>query len=136
MNKYIIRARQMRSQLDNITKDFTDEQAVKNKELYKDWNGNGIELLTGMIVYYECDLYRVLQNHTTQLDWTPDKAFGLFAKVLGGDNLDVWKQPNSTNGYMIGDKVYFPTKNDDIYESLIDNNIWSPAAYSAGWKKV
>ena len=136
MNKYIKRARQMREQLDNITKDFTDEQAVANKELYSNWNGNGISLTVNTIVYYEGVLYRVIQPHTTQPDWTPDKAVSLFAKVLAGGEIEVWEQPDSTNGYMIGDKVYFPTKNDDIYESLIDNNIWSPAAYPAGWKKV
>jgi len=34
---------------------------------------------------------------------------------------------------MIGDKVLF---NDKVYESTIDNNIWSPAAYPAGWREV
>ena len=136
MNKYIRRARQMREQINGITSDFTDEQAVANKELYPNWNENGISLSVNTIVYYEGVLYRVIQPHTTQPDWTPDKAVSLFAKVLVGDEIEVWEQPDSTNGYMIGDKVYFPTKNDDIYESLIDNNIWSPVAYPAGWKKV
>lgn len=34
---------------------------------------------------------------------------------------------------MIGDKVYYPTAEDSIYESVIDNNVWSPTAYPAGW---
>ena len=44
-----------------------------------------------------------------------------------------WEQPDSTNPYQIGDKVRFENK---IYESLIANNIWSPAAYPAGWREV
>lgn len=135
MNKYIRRARQMRAQLDNITKGFTDEQAVVNKELYPDWK-SGVELIKDSIVYYDENLYRVLQSHISQSDWTPDKAVSLFAKVLAGGEIEVWEQPDSTNGYMIGDKVYYPTKNDNIYESLINNNIWSPVAYPAGWKDV
>ena len=44
-----------------------------------------------------------------------------------------WVQPDSANAYMIGDKVVYEGV---IYESVIDNNIWSPIAYPQGWKVV
>ena len=50
-----------------------------------------------------------------------------------GETILEWKQPSSTNPYMKGDKVIFEGK---TYESLIDNNVWSPAAYPAGWKNI
>ena len=34
---------------------------------------------------------------------------------------------------MKGDKVMFE---GHVYESAIDNNIWSPSAYPAGWTLV
>jgi len=34
---------------------------------------------------------------------------------------------------MVGDKVMF---NGQVYESVINNNIWSPAAYPAGWHAI
>ena len=34
---------------------------------------------------------------------------------------------------MKGDKVRFEGK---VYQSLIDNNVWSPAAYPQGWEEV
>ena len=49
-----------------------------------------------------------------------------------GEILD-WEQPDSTNPYMKGDKVKY---NGKIYESVIDNNVWSPEAYPQGWKEV
>ena len=49
------------------------------------------------------------------------------------DVIPDWEQPDSTNAYQIGDKVRFEGK---VYESVIANNIWSPAAYPAGWKEV
>ncbi len=136
MNKYLHRARRMREQLNNITSKFTDEEAVNNKELYQNWSGNGLQVIVNDVYLYNEDLYRVIQSHVTQKEWTPDVAAGLYAKILVGDEIKEWEQPDSTNGYMIGDKVYFPTKNDSVYESVIDNNIWSPTAYPAGWKKV
>ena len=44
-----------------------------------------------------------------------------------------WEQPDSTNAYMTGDKV---TYNGKTYMSTIDNNIWSPVDYPAGWSEV
>ena len=35
--------------------------------------------------------------------------------------------------YMIGDRITF---NGNIYESVIDNNVWSPADYPAGWQLI
>jgi len=59
----------------------------------------------------------------------------LWAKVLIPDenHIPEWEQPDSTNAYMKGDKIIFE---DKIYESLIDNNVWSPAVYPAGWKEI
>ena len=60
----------------------------------------------------------------------------LYAKVLAdptGETINEWIQPDSTNGYMKGDKVKFE---GNVYESLIDNNIWSPSAYPTGWQEI
>ena len=130
-NKYLERARQMRSQLDNITKDFDDEKALDNKELYPDWNGNGIQLSVGSIVYYNNNIYRVLQAHKTQADWTPDVAVSLFVKI-SIDEFPEWVQPTGAHdAYKKGDKV---TYNDDHWQSAVDNNVWQPGVY--GWEKL
>ena len=44
-----------------------------------------------------------------------------------------WVQPDSTNPYMTGDRVTF---NGAVYESLIDNNVFSPADYPQGWEEI
>ena len=49
------------------------------------------------------------------------------------EEIPEWVQPDATNGYHIGDKVYYQGL---IYQSLIDNNVWSPDAYPAGWQFV
>lgn len=131
MNKYLERARQMRSQLDNITKDFDDEKALDNKELYPDWNGNGVQLSVGAIVYYNDNLYRVIQAHTTQSDWTPDVAISLFVKI-SIDEFPEWVQPTGAHdAYKKGDKV---TYNNEHWQSTVDNNVWQPGVY--GWEKL
>lgn len=113
---------------------ISDGAALKVPELFPHWSGNSKEYVKDDKVLYEGVLYKVLQNHTSQEGWTPTSAPSLFAKVLTseGEILD-WEQPDSTNPYMKGDKVKF---NGKIYESVIDNNVWSPEAYPQGWKEV
>lgn len=114
---------------------LNDEDALEAKELYPIWSGKNVEYKVDDRVRYENTLYKVLQNHVSQENWSPTYATSLFAKVLIPDPevIPEWEQPDSTNAYQIGDKVMFEGK---VYENLISNNIWSPAAYPAGWREV
>ena len=93
----------------------------------------GQNYAVGTLLMYGGSLFTVLQAHTSQEDWTPTAAPSLFAQVLSSQitgDIQEWVQPDSTNPYMTGDKVIF---NGVTYESVIDNNVWSPADYAAGW---
>ena len=115
---------------------LSDAQALQVPMLFDDFDGNGVAYEVGRRVLYNDILYKVIQAHTSQADWTPTNAPSLFAKVINetitGEIPD-WEQPDSTNAYMKGNKVKF---NGKIYESVIDNNVWSPTAYPSGWKEV
>lgn len=110
-----------------------DAEAVSVPWLFKRWDGNGAELKAGERV---CDggvLYTVLQDHTTQATWIPSVTPSLFARVLIPDEGQIydWKQPDSTNGYKIGDKA---RHNGMVWESDYDNNSWEPGVF--GWHVV
>lgn len=128
-------ARKLRPYIEKAALSLSDEEALEAKELYPQWSGNGISYKVNDKVRYNGILYKVLLAHTSQEGWMPTAAPSLFAKVLIPDENTIpeWEQPDSTNGYQIGDRVMFENK---IYESLIDNNIWSPIAYPAGWREV
>lgn len=44
-----------------------------------------------------------------------------------------FEQPEGERNYSTGDRVRF---GGQVYESLIDNNVWSPLDYPQGWKLV
>ena len=110
----------------------TDEQALESIPIYPAWQENK-SYTSGERVRYNEVLYKVLQNHTSQADWTPDVAVSLFAKVLieDPDIISEWVQPDSTNPYQTGDKV---THNGTTWVSTVDNNVWEPSIY--GWEEV
>ena len=108
----------------SIRESATDEQALNSIVLYPQWKAD-VSYTVGQRVLYNSVLYKVLQAHTSQSDWTPDVSPSLFAQILIPDEnvIPEWVQPDSTNPYMKGNKV---THNGITYESLIDNNVWEP----------
>lgn len=114
-----------------------DEQALEVAGLYDEWNGDGVVYKTGKYLLYKDILYKVLQNHTSQADWTPETASSLYAKVLTDPAGKVlpWEQPQSTNPYKKGDRV---THKGKTWESLVDSNVWEPGAVGSEslWKEI
>lgn len=128
------RARQLRAVIAGAMSKEDDEVVLANVNLLPEWEP-GVQYTAGKKLQYGGVVYKVLQTHTSQSGWEPDAAVSLFARVLVPDETIIpdWVQPDSTNAYMTGDKVRY---NGVVYESLIDNNIWSPEAYPAGWQAV
>lgn len=127
-------ARQIRPKIEKAAQSLDDATALEAVVLFPAWKAK-TAYTVAQKVRYAGNLYAVLQDHVSQDGWTPDAAPSLFAKVLIPDPDEIldWEQPDSTNAYMKGDRVRF---NGKVYESLIDNNVWSPAAYPAGWHEV
>jgi len=126
-----------RKALDEVIATLSDEDAGEKANLFRPWkSGEAYEV--GDKRTDDGVLYRCLQAHTSQDTWQPHNTPGLWAKVLNPDPevIPVWEQPDSTNPYMKGDKVHYPTADDPVYESLVDNNVWSPETYPAGWQKL
>ena len=127
-------ARKLRPYIEKAALSLDDVDALEAIDLFPQWKTD-FSYEKDAKVRYEGILYKCLQSHTSQENWTPVAAASLWAKVLipEPDVVPDWEQPDSTNAYQIGDKVRFEGK---IYESTIANNIWSPAAYPGGWKEV
>jgi len=127
-------ARKLRPYIEKAALSLSDEDSIEAVQLFPVWNATAA-YLQGDRVQYENVLYKCLQSHAAQEAWTPTAAPSLWAKVLipDPDVIPEWEQPDSTNTYMRGDRVMFEGK---VYESAIDNNIWSPSAYPAGWQEI
>lgn len=127
-------AAQFRSTVNTILATLTDEQAIEAPILFPIWQPN-TEYNVGDRVRYENKLYKVIQNHTSQITWLPLSAPSLYAALLideeSGKILD-WVQPESTNGYSAGNKVFHSGK---VWISLIDNNVFEPGLDIYSWEE-
>lgn len=131
------RARELRKQIEENTAPMSDYMALQYTELFPAWDSSGIAYKGNDRVRYNGTLYKVVQDHISQADWTPDVAPSLFARVLIPETsvIPEWTQPDSTNAYSIGDKV---SRNGKTWESVVDNNVWEPGVVGAEslWKEI
>lgn len=88
----------------------------------------------GDVIQYAGALYKVIQAHTSQADWTPDITPALFKLATPAGTILEFLQPTGAHdAYDAGDKVLF---GGVVYESLVDGNAFSPTAYPPNWKAV
>ena len=128
------RARQLRPIIEKAAESLPDEDALEAVELFPVWEPD-TEYTTDERVQYGEKLYRCVQSHTSQPDWTPDATPALWTEVAKPGEIPVWKQPTGApDAYMTGDKVWYPEKDTTVYISIVDNNVWQPGVY--GWDVV
>lgn len=127
-------ANRYRRHIEQAAVSLPDDDAYYTPELFPRWRA-GVALKADARVCYGEKLYRVVQAHTTQDDWTPDITPALFTEVPKPGEIPVWKPPTGAhNAYAKGAKVHYPNKNGPIWESLIDVNTYEPGVY--GWTEV
>ena len=127
-------AYKLREMIVKASASLNDEDALQSIELFDSWKAD-TAYTTDTRLRYEGKLYKVLQDHTSQSDWTPDVAVSLYVAVPEPGTIPVWRQPTGAHdAYMAGDKVHFPTKDDPVYISTIDYNTYEPGVY--GWELV
>lgn len=128
----VAKARKLRAVIMQAASSLSDEVAIGAVELFPRWSGNGVSYVVGDRVSYGDTLYKVIQAHTSQTDWTPDKAAALYTEVSDpAIEWPEWEQPaGAHDAYSKGDKVSYDNAH---WISDVDNNVWQPGVY--GWTK-
>lgn len=76
----IEKARQLRAYIEKASASLDDTDALNAIELYPVW-ADDVSYVAGDRVRYDGVLYKCLQAHTSQPDWTPDAAPSLWAQI-------------------------------------------------------
>lgn len=124
------KARLLRKLIERMSAELPDSDAFDAAELFPMWALK--DYAVGDRVQYEGNLYKCLQAHTAQSDWTPDTAVSLWVRI---DDPAIewpeWRQPvGAQDAYAMGDKVSHSGKH---WISDVDSNVWEPGVY--GWSE-
>lgn len=139
MNK-LQAAEQFRRALQKFAASLSDDDAMEIACVYDEWK-TGKAYAVGEFIRYgvngvgDPQLYKVVQAHTSQADWTPDATASLYTAIgLDDSGYPIWSKPTGAHdAYNTGDVVDY---NGTLYKSLIDGNVYSPEEYPAGWEAV
>lgn len=111
--------------LDEIT-------ASEHAELFAEW-AYPVAYTVGQLRRYNGTLYKCVQAHTSQADWTPDTAASLWSVAADpAEEWPAWSQPiGAHDAYAKGAKV---SHNGKHWTSSVDSNVWEPGVY--GWTEA
>ena len=106
--------------------------AAEHAELFSPW-AYPVSYKVGNIRRYGGALYKCVQAHTSQADWTPDTAASLWSATSDpAEEWPAWSQPvGAHDAYSAGAKV---SHNGKHWTSNQDGNVWEPGAF--GWTEA
>lgn len=132
MGKWLTAAQVVRAAMDAAGAALTDEIALTATAIYPMW-ATDKNYTIGDRIQHNSILYKCVQAHTSQADWTPDVTPALWVRVSIEEWPEFVKPTGAHDAYAKGDKITFEGKH---YISLIDANVYSPVEYPAGWEEV
>lgn len=122
------KAKTLRNLIEQLSITLDDATALTGVELFPPWKL--IAYSVGDRVQYNGTLYKCIQAHTAQSDWTPDATPALWV-IVTVEEWPEWVQPTgSHDAYAKDAKV---THNGERWISDVDSNVWEPGVY--GWTK-
>ena len=107
-----------------------DTEAETVTTLFEEWK-SGVAYAVGDRRQYKGLLYRCIQAHTSQPDWTPDITPALWVRT-STEEWPEWIQPQGAHdAYNKGDKC---SHNSKHWVSNMDANVFEPGV--AGWDEA
>lgn len=108
-----------------------EEEQIELADLYPAYRV-GVQYQTDDRFHWQGSLYKVLQGHTSSLEWRPDEAVSLYVRATPPGEIPEWVQPQGAHdAYQIGDRV---THAGETWESTVASNTWEPGVH--GWIEV
>lgn len=106
--------------------------ASEHPEVFERW-AYPVNYTAGQLRTYEGVLYKCIQDHTSQVDWTPAAAVSLWTKTSDpAEEWQEWSQPvGAHDAYELGAQV---SHNGKHWTSDVADNVWEPGVY--GWTEV
>lgn len=112
---------------------LTDEQAESVSSLYENWEV-GVDYAVGDRRQYNGLLYKCLQAHKSQADWTPDVAVSLWVRTSAEEWIP-WYQPTGAHdAWMKGMKMAYTDGHH--YICLVDGTVYPPDVAPTSWEFV
>lgn len=129
-----VRADKAEAAIQTVVSKMDDKDVSKYTEILSGRKGDGSLIRGGTYIVEDGVVYRAAADLWDTEENSPSNAPTLWHKVLYRDGYRILEGAiESTNVVMKGEICWV---GDVKWRSLIDNNVWLPADYPAGWESV
>lgn len=113
--------------------DLSEDELSDIRDLWPEWKAGEV-VKQDAIRRYAKALWKCIQPHTTQADWTPDISVSLWTRIAPPGVIAAWVQPTGAHdAYHLGDRV---THEGKTWESQIDANTTEPGSDPRWWTEL
>lgn len=128
------RAKMQRRNILISSASLDDKTASETPELFGRLNQNGELVSAGTRINWNGVLKRAAVDLWDTNENNPENAPTLWEDVLYKDGIRII--PETITAGTAFNKDEYGWWNEELYQSLIDNNVWTPSQYSDGWRLV
>ena len=130
----IEKARKMRAAMETAAVSLDDATASTAPELFPRLKGDGSLVKSGTRICWGGKLKRAAVDLWDNAENTPDAAPTLWEDVLYRDGIRIIPETITVGlAFAKGERGWW---GDALYASTMDENVWTPDAYPAGWEIV
>jgi hypothetical protein len=110
-----------------------DKEASETPELFARLNQNGELIKAGTRINWNGTLKRASVDLWDTKENNPDNAPTLWEDIAYKDGIRIIPEVITVGTAFSKDELGW--WNDELYKSLLDNNVWTPEANPSGWSK-
>ena len=129
------KARLQRKNILLSSESLDDKVASTTPELFGKLNENGELVKAGTRINWRGILKRAAVDLWDTKENNPDNAPMLWEDLLYKDGIRIIPETITAGTAFMKDELGW-YEDSLLYKSLIDNNVWTPTAYPAGWELV
>lgn len=127
-------ARKLRPIIEQAAQSLDDKTASEGAELFGTMRYDGSLILSGVRINWHGTVKKAAVDLWDTESSNPDNAPTLWADIAYREGIRIIPDTITvTTQFAKGERGWL---HDEVYESLIDANVWTPDAYPAGWQLI
>ena len=124
----------VKTKINETIEGISDEAALLAPEIFPIMKNNNELIKAGTRINWKSTVKRAAVDLYDKVDNNPDNAPTLWEDLIYKEDYRVIPEDITTGtAFAKGERGWWQ---ESLYESLIDNNVWTPDAYPDGWTKI
>ena len=124
----------VKTKISEAVEEVSDEAALLAPEIFPAMKNNNELIKAGTRINWQGEVKRAAIDLYDKVDNNPDNSPTLWEDLIYKEDYRVIPEDITTGtAFAKGERGWWK---ESLYESLIDNNVWTPDSYPSGWTQI